>query len=394
VFEGKTIVLGVTGGIAAYKAAYLTSALRKLGATVHVIMTENAKNFITPLTFEVLSNNPVTVDTFDRSRPWEVEHISLANKADFFIIAPATANIIAKFAHGIADDMLSTTVLAAKCDVIIAPAMNTNMLENEVTQDNISLLKKRGYHIMDTDSGMLACGDIGKGRMKSPDEIISFCASALTKKDFVGKKVLITAGPTKEKIDAVRFITNPSSGKMGYALANRAKMRGADVTLISGNVSIDCPSGVKLIKVDSAADMEKQVLANFDDSEIVIMSAAVADYTPKNKTEHKIKKSGDMSLELIRTTDILKKLGEINKGKILVGFAAETDDIKKNAKSKLTRKKLDMIALNDLTDEFSGFAKDTNHIYLYKKDGSKIDLGVNSKMNIANMILDEILNLL
>jgi len=390
VFKDKTIVLGVTGGIAAYKAAYLTSALIKKGATVHIIMTENAKNFVSHLTFEVLSNNPVIVDTFDRNRPWEVAHISLANKADLFIVAPATANIIAKMANGIADDMLSTTLLATKADVVVVPAMNTNMLENAATQTNLEVLRSRDIHIMGTDKGLLACGDIGLGRMKNPDEIVDYCEGVLTNKDLLGRKILISAGPTIEKIDAVRYITNPSSGKMGYALADRAKKRGADVTLITGKVALDAPNGVNLITVESASDMENEVVTNFENNDIIIMSAAVADYTPKNKVTNKIKKSGDMTLELVRTTDILKKLGAMNTDKVLVGFAAETDDIEKNALSKLERKDVDMIALNDLTDKYSGFGKDTNRVYLYKKNGTKIDLGMNTKIRISDMMLDEI----
>jgi phosphopantothenoylcysteine decarboxylase / phosphopantothenate---cysteine ligase len=389
VFKGKTVVIGVTGGIAAYKAAYLTSALKNFGADVHVCMTKNASEFIDPLTFEVLSNNPIYTDTFDRARPWEVEHISLAKKADLFVVAPATANIIAKLANGLADDMLSTTLLACKCPIIIAPAMNTNMLENPATQHNIATLINRGFFVMDTEAGMLACGDIGYGRMKDPEQIIDYCENVLTNKDLIGKNILITAGPTREKIDAVRYITNPSSGKMGYALADRAVKRGANVTLISGPVNIQPPYGAKIIDVTSASEMQKAVQGHFADCDVIIMSAAVADYTPKHVQENKMKKSGDMRLELVRTADILHQLGKTKQSQLLIGFAAETDDIESNALSKLENKNLDMIALNDLTDENSGFGKDTNHVYLYKKNGDKIDLGLNSKAKIADLILDE-----
>jgi len=392
--NGKTIVLGVTGGIAVYKSAYLTSGLKKLGAEVVVCMTENAKEFVSPLTFEVLSNAPVLSDMFEREKPWDIEHISLAERASLFIIAPATANIIAKIANGIADDFLSTTILAATCPIIIVPAMNTNMFNDESTVKNLKTLEQRGFFVMDTDAGLLACGDIGEGRMKEPEEIIEYAKEVLKPKcDFAGKKVLVSAGPTREYIDAVRYITNPSSGKMGYALAQNAIDRGAHVTLVSGPVSLEKPIGAEIIQIETAKEMDCAVSAAAEEADIIIMAAAVADYTPKTAVLNKMKKAGDISIELIRTTDILEKLGQDKGNKILVGFAAETDDVEKNAVSKLKRKNLDIIALNDITDVNSGFEKDTNHIYLFKRDGSRKDLGIETKHKTASMILDEIINL-
>jgi phosphopantothenoylcysteine decarboxylase/phosphopantothenate--cysteine ligase len=393
-FEKRCAVVGVTGGIAAFKAASLVSALKKLGAEVHVIMTKNALEFITPLTFEVLSANPVITDTFDRSAPWEVEHVSLAEKADIFIIAPATANFIGKAAGGIADDMLTTTLLAAKCPVVVAPAMNTNMYTDATVVKNMESLKEKGFYVMGTGYGLLACGDTGEGRMKEPDEIIAYAGEVLKENyDMAGIRVLVTAGPTREKLDPVRFISSPSTGKMGYAIAEDAIKRGAVVTLVSGPVGIKPPVKAETIQVESAAEMYEAVLKHYENAEIVVKSAAVADYRPRTVAAEKIKKGGDMVLELERTEDILKELGRRKAGQVLVGFAAETGDTERYARSKLDEKNLDMIAANDVTEPGAGFAADTNHIVLYRRDGAKADLGLLSKEKTAHRILDEALKL-
>ncbi|MEX1308697.1 MAG: bifunctional phosphopantothenoylcysteine decarboxylase/phosphopantothenate--cysteine ligase CoaBC [Eubacteriales bacterium] len=392
--SGKTIIVGVSGGIAAYKSAYVVSGLKKMGADVTVCMTEHAKAFVTPLTFESLAASPVLTDVFERGTPWEIEHISLAEKADAYIVAPATANIIAKLAGGIADDMLTTTFLAATCPKIIAPAMNTHMFENSATQANIEILKNRGVRVLDTDSGLLACGDIGAGRMKEPQEILDVVTKVLAPDiDFKGKSILISAGPTREYVDAVRYLSNPSSGKMGFALAENAAKRGASVTLVAGPVGIEAPKGVRVVNVVSAAEMAGAVEKEAEKADIVIMAAAVADYTPKVQFDHKIKKAGDMMLELVRTKDILSKLGKDKKDKILVGFAAETEDCEENAKAKLAVKNLDIIALNDIKEPGAGFGVNTNHITLFKKDGSKIELKKASKQEVAARMLDEIADL-
>lgn len=393
-FKNRCIVVGVTGGIAAFKAASLVSMLKKLGADVHVVMTKNAMEFITPLTLETLSANPVVTDTFKRETPWEVEHIALAQKADLFIIAPATANFIGKAAAGIADDMLLTTLLAAKCPVIAAPAMNKNMLADPKVQQNIKSLKDKGFFIMDTGEGLLACGDIGEGRMKETEEILAFAEQVFIKSyDMAGIRLLVTAGPTREHFDPVRFISSPSTGKMGYAIAQSAIQRGAEVVLISGPVSIQPPVKALVIPVVSAQEMYEKVKQYFLQANIVIKTAAVADYRPKEIARQKIKKGEALAIELERTVDILKELGRIKKDQILVGFAAETQNIEAYAMQKLAEKNLDMIAANDITENGAGFAYDTNHIVLFKKDGSKTDLGLLSKEKTAQRILDETIDL-
>ena len=348
--NGKNVLLGVTGGIAAYKSAYLASGLKKAGAAVDVVMTQAATKFVTPLTFETLSAAPVTTDMFSREKPWEVEHIALAQKADLAVIAPATANTIAKLACGIADNMLATTILACTCPVVVVPAMNTAMYENIATQVNLQILKDRGFIVMNPAEGALACGTSGAGRMREPQEIIDFLQELPMEKGngLVGKKVLITAGPTREAIDPVRYITNRSSGKMGYALAAGALGEGAEVMLVSGPVSISPPQGASLYPVESAHQMYKQVMELNDSADIIIRCAAVADYSPKLREEHKMKKQDTLSLELVKTHDILSEVGKEKKA-YLVGFAAETQNIEQYAKGKLEKKNLDMIVANDVS---------------------------------------------
>ncbi len=392
--SGKTIIVGVSGGIAAYKTAYVVSGLKKLGADVTVCMTEHAKAFVSPLTFESLSASPVLTDVFERGTPWEIEHIALAEKADAYIVAPATANIIAKLAGGIADDMLTTTFLAATCPKIIAPAMNTHMYEDPATRANIETLKNRGIQVMDTDSGLLACGDIGAGRMKEPQEILDVVSHILApESDFLGKKVLVSAGPTREYMDVVRYLSNPSTGKMGFALAENAAVRGAEVTLVAGPVNLQAPKGVRVVNVVSAADMAKAVFAEAEKADIVIMAAAVADYKPKVTFDHKIKKAGDMMLELVRTEDILAKLGKDKRDRILVGFAAETENFEENALAKLAVKNLDLIALNDIKEQGAGFEVNTNHLILFDRKGRRTELKKASKQEVAVQMLDEIAKL-
>jgi phosphopantothenoylcysteine decarboxylase/phosphopantothenate--cysteine ligase len=387
----KAVVLGVSGGIAAYKAAYLASLLKKRGYDVHAILTQSAQEFITPLTFETLSGNEAITDTFRRTNEFDVKHVSLAKKADMFIVAPATANILGKVASGIADDMLTTTLLAAECPVIFAPAMNTAMYEDRAVQDNISVLKSRGYYVMDTGEGALACGDTGSGRMKEPEEILEYAEQVLRSLyDMHGIRVLISAGPTKEPIDPVRYLSNNSSGKMGYALAEAALERGADVTLVSGPVAIEPPNKAHTVNVTSASEMADNMLSLSENADIIVMAAAVADYTPESYSAQKIKKGGDMKLSLIRTRDILKELGERRKkGQVLIGFAAETDDLEANAISKLKSKRVDMIALNDVLKRGEGFGADDNNIKLFCKDGSVTDLGSDSKKRLAKRIVQE-----
>ena len=387
----RTVIVGISGGIAAYKSAYLVSLLKKQGFDVHVIMTENAQKFVSALTFETISGHAAVTDTFKRTDGFEVEHIALAKKADLFIAAPATANLIAKIAFGIADDMLTTTLLAAKCPVVIAPAMNTSMYEDPATQKNIGVLKDRGFFVMDTGEGLLACGDAGLGRMREPEEIAAFADEVLASLyDMHGLKVLISAGPTRESIDPVRYLSNESSGKMGYAIALAALDRGADVTLVSGPVALKKIAKAKTVDVVSAKDMADAMLSLADGADIVIMTAAVADYTPAECSPQKIKKGTDMSLPLIRTTDILKELGKNKKqGGLLMGFAAETHDFEENAKAKLMAKNLDMIALNDVSRTGEGFGAEDNNITLYFNDGTKTDLGSDSKKNLAKRIVEE-----
>ena len=389
---GKTIVLGVTGGIAAYKSANLASMLVKLHADVHVIMTQNATHFITPMTFETLTNNKCIVDTFDRNFSFDVKHVSLAKRGDLFVVAPCTANVIGKLAHGICDDMLTTTMLATKAPKLIAPAMNTGMWENPILQDNLVKLKGYGYHIIEPIIGRLACGDTGTGKMNSEEVIIEHILTFMAKdKDLKGRKVLITAGPTQESIDPVRYITNHSSGKMGYAIAKMARLRGADVTLISGPVNIKPFTGIELVPVKSANDMFQAVTSRSSEADIIIMCSAVADYTPASYSEQKVKKhNGELSIELTRTKDILGYLGEHkHDGQILVGFSMETENLIENSRAKLTKKNVNLICANSISDGNTGFAVDTNKVTLISNDEIK-ELPLCSKEDTADKILDYI----
>lgn len=389
--KGKTIVIGVTGSIAAYKSAALAHLLYKQGADVNVIMTKNATEIIAPLTFERLTNNKCITDTFDKTTQYDVKHISLAKKADIFVIAPATANIIGKMANGIADDMLSTTVMASKCPVYIAPAMNTNMYENPIVQANIEKLKSYGYHFIEPATGLLACGDTGKGKMEEPENIAEYIYREIgCEKDLKGKKILVTAGATCESIDPVRYVTNHSTGKMGCAIAKRAMLRGADVTLIHANISVTPPPFVKIIKALSAEEMFNAVKTEYNNCDIVIKSAAVADYTPTQTADNKIKKKdGDMKIELKRTQDILKYLGENKKSQILCGFSMETENLISNSQSKLEKKNLDMVIANNLKVKGAGFGTDTNVITIITK-GSVAELPIMTKEEAADKILDKI----
>lgn len=390
--KDKTILVGVTGSIAAYKAATLVSMLVKTGAEVRVLMTKNATNIINPITFETLSGHKCFIDTFDRNFEFKVSHVSLAQKADIFLIAPATANTIAKVANGMADDMLTSVFLAAKCPKVICPAMNTAMYENPITQDNLEKCKKFGFRILELETGHLACGENGKGKMPEPKAIFEFIENEISfEKDFLGKKILVTAGPTQEAIDPVRFITNHSSGKMGYAIAKIAAARGAQVTLISGPVSLNPPQNAKTIKITNAKEMLEAVKENFPDSDIVIKSAAVADFRPKNISAEKIKKTGeDISIELERTDDILAFLGKNKKpGQILCGFSMETQSLIENSKKKLSAKNLDLIIANNLKTPGAGFQADTNQATIISKDFQK-ELPLMQKEELASRILDEI----
>ena len=379
--SGKTVLLGVTGSIAAYKIASLASALRKLDADVHVLMTKNAVNFINPITFESLTGNKCLVDTFDRNFQFQVEHVSIAKKADVVMLAPASANVIGKIAHGIADDMLTTTIMACKCPVYVSPAMNTNMYENPIVQDNIKILQKYGYKIIDPACGYLACGDTGTGKMPEPEVLLSYITREIAyEKNLAGKKILITAGPTQEAIDPVRYITNHSSGKMGYALAKMAMLRGAEVTLVSGQTAITPPPFVKVISITSAKDMYDAVTAVSDKQDIIIKAAAVADYRPASVSDEKMKKSDNqMSIELERTDDILKYLGE-HKGEnqFLCGFSMETSNMISNSRAKLEKKNLDMIAANNLKVDGAGFQGDTNVLTLITQN-EEVSLELMSK---------------
>lgn len=392
----RCVCIGVSGGIAAYKALDIVSALRKKDIDVRVIMTESATKFVTPLTFQSLSQNMVTTDMFAEPKAFEIQHISLAKRADVFLVAPATANIIGKVANGIADDMLSTTIMATKAKVIFAPAMNTNMYENKIVQSNIDKLKGLGYEFIEPASGRLACGDEGKGKLADVNTIIEKALSALENKDIpkdlLGKKVLISAGPTYSNIDPVRFITNKSTGKMGYYIAEEARDRGADVTLVSGPTNLKPPSGVKVINITTNEEMKEAIFENYDDSDIVIKSAAVADYKIKNYSNDKIKKGdGDLVLTFVRDNDILKLLGEKKTNQILVGFAAESTNISENARRKLENKNLDYIVANDITSSDTGFASDDNKVVIFTKDGEEINLDKMSKRKVASKIFDTIL---
>lgn len=391
--KGKTVLLGITGSIAAYKIAYLASALHKLHADVHVLMTENATNFINPITFETLTGNKCLVDTFDRNFQFQVEHVSIAKKADVVMIAPASANVIGKLANGLADDMLTTTVMACRCQKILAPAMNTAMYENPVVQDNIRKLQTYGYEVITPASGYLACGDTGAGKMPEPETLLEYILKeAAFQKDLAGKKLLVTAGPTQEAIDPVRCLTNHSSGKMGYAIAKMAMLRGAEVTLVSGPTAIEPPLFVKVVPVTSARDMFEAVTGLSDEQDIIIKAAAVADYRPKQVSEDKVKKKDDqVSIELERTDDILKYLGQHKKqGQFLCGFSMETRDMLRNSRAKLEKKNLDMVAANNLKVEGAGFQGDTNVLTLITQD-EEVSLPLMSKENAALKILDKIL---
>lgn len=392
--EGKCVVLGVTGGIAAYKACELTSRLRKAGAQVFVVMTKNACQFVAPLTFETLSNHPVATDTFARPETWEVEHVALAKRADAFVIAPATANILAKMACGIADDMLSTTVLATRAPILVAPAMNTGMWENTATQENVRVLRGRGVHFIGPEGGFLACGDTGAGRMSEPSAIFEAVEKLLSApNDLAGLRVLVTAGPTQERLDPVRFITNRSSGKMGYAIAQAAAERGAGVTLITGPVNLPVPPGTEAVRIQSTQELYAQMLERCAEQDIVIQAAAPADFTPETVADSKIKKQGNepLVIRLTQTPDVAAAVGKLKKpGQTLVGFAAETNDVLANAQKKLEKKNLDLIVANDVTAPGAGFDVDTNLVTLISRDGLET-LPLMQKSQVAHALLDKIL---
>ena len=388
---GKHIILGVTGSIAAYKIASLASMLVKQKADVTVIMTKNAANFINPITFETLTGNKCLVDTFDRNFEFQVEHVSLAKQADVFLVAPASANVIAKAAHGIADDMLTTTLLACTCPKIFAPAMNTGMYQNAVVQDNMKTLAYYGMEVITPASGYLACGDTGEGKMPEPEVLYEYIVKALTPKDMEGKKVLVTAGPTQEKLDPVRYISNHSTGKMGYAIARAAMMRGAEVTLVSGKVNLQPPMNVRVVPVVSAADMAQAVKERASEQDVIIKAAAVADYRPSVTADEKLKKKDDeLSIALERTEDILAYLGAHRReGQFLCGFSMETENMVENSRAKLEKKNIDMIVANNLKQEGAGFGTDTNIVTLLTKDET-VELPMMSKEEVADKLLDYI----
>ncbi len=393
--KGKTVVVGVCGGIAAYKAVEVVSRLKKLNADVHVIMTKNAEKFVAPLTFRSICHNPVITDMFEEPKIWDIQHISLAQKADLVVVAPATANIIGKVAGGIADDMLSTTIMAAHSPVLFVPAMNDKMYENPIVQENIQKLALHGYLFMEPDTGLMACGTSGKGRFPSPERVVDYVKEILMRDaDYEGLKILVTAGPTREPIDPVRYISNHSSGKMGYAVAKAALERGACVKLVTGPVNIAPPSGAEVVRVSSAVDMYNEVMKSYESFDVIVMVAAVADYRCASVSEKKIKKSGEtLTIELVKNPDIAAELGKVKGDRILVGFSAETDNLLGNAVSKLALKNMDMIVANDVTMEGAGFGVDTNIVKLIKRGGSRIDLPVMSKENVAHKILDEVLSI-
>ena len=393
--KGKTVLLGVTGSIAAYKIASLASALKKLHADVHVLMTQNATNFINPITFESLTGNKCLVDTFDRNFQFQVEHVSIAKKADVVMIAPASANVIGKLAHGIADDMLTTTVMACKCKKYISPAMNTNMFENPIVQDNLKTLEHYGYEVIQPASGYLACGDTVAGKMPEPETLLAYIEKEIAhEKDLQGKKILVTAGPTQEAIDPVRYITNHSSGKMGYAIAKAAMLRGAEVTLVSGRTAIEAPLFVNVVPIVTEKDMFEAVTGISNEQDIIIKAAAVADYRPAVVSSEKVKKKeGQMSIELERTDDILKYLGENKReGQFLCGFSMETQNMISNSRAKLERKNLDMVAANNVKEAGAGFQGDTNVLTLITQK-EETSLPLMSKEDAANKLLDKILEL-
>ena len=389
---GKTVVLGISGSIAAYKIAYLASALKKLHADVEVIMTENATQFITPVTFESLTGNKCLVDTFDRNFKFSVEHVALAKRADIFMLAPATANVIAKVAHGLADDMLTTTFLACKCPKYISPAMNTQMFENPITQDNLKICQSYGMHVIQPACGYLACGDTGAGKMPEPETLFEYILQELAcEKDLAGKKVLVTAGPTREAIDPVRYITNHSTGKMGYAIARAAAMRGAEVTLIHGHTDLPPVRFTTDVPITTAQDMYDAVTSRFEEMDVLVMAAAVADYRPVTVASDKIKKKdGDLSIPVERTADILGTIGPKKTHQFLCGFSMETRDMVENSTAKLTRKNLDMVVANNLKVAGAGFGVDTNVVTFITPDGTR-ELPLMSKADVADAILDEIL---
>nr|WP_314770692.1 bifunctional phosphopantothenoylcysteine decarboxylase/phosphopantothenate--cysteine ligase CoaBC [uncultured Peptostreptococcus sp.] len=398
--SNKTIIVGVTGGIAAYKACDVVSKLKKLNANIHVIMTESACEFVQPMTFQTLSNNFVINDMFKEPKTWEVEHIELAKKADAFLIVPATANFIGKLAAGIADDMLTTTVMATRAPVIIAPAMNTNMYTNRIVQANMDKLGDLGYRFIDPASGRLACGDIGAGKLADVDDILAFIVDFFEKeseaKDLAGRKIMISAGPTIEAIDPVRYITNRSSGKMGYAIAKRAVARGAQVTLVSGKTDLEVPEGLaKFISIESADDLYENLVGEFDSNDVVIQSAAVADYKPKSYSDKKIKKKdSDLRIDLCRNKDIAQELGKIKGNKVLVGFAAETNDVLENAAKKIKKKNLDFIVANDLTMQGAGFSTETNIVKIIEADGRIKEYPKLLKSEVGDIILDKVRDIL
>ncbi len=390
--KGKTVLLAVTGSIAAYKIANLASMLKKLACDVHVLMTQNATNFINPITFETLTGNKCLVDTFDRNFQFNVEHVSLAKLADVVLVAPASANVIGKLANGIADDMLTTTVMACRCKIIVSPAMNTNMYHNPVVQDNLDKLRRFHYEVIAPAKGYLACGDVGDGKMPSEAELLEYILKEIAcEKDMVGKNVLVTAGPTMEKIDPVRFISNHSTGKMGYAIAKNCMLRGANVTLVTGKTAIEPPKFVKVVNITSAEEMFEAVVRDFDEQDIIIKAAAVADYRPKNPADEKVKKKdGELTIELERTQDILGYLGDRKKEQFLCGFSMETENMIENSQKKLWKKNLDMIVANNLKQAGAGFGVDTNVVTMITKDGVK-EMDIMSKEDVAAAIVDEIL---
>ena len=393
--RGKNIILAVTGSIAAYKIAYLASMLKKLEADVTVLMTENAVNFINPITFETLTGNKCLIDTFDRNFEYNVEHVSLAKRTDVVLVAPATANVIGKLANGIADDMLTTTVMACECKKIVAPAMNTHMYHNPIVQDNIKKLQHYGMEVVMPDTGYLACGDIGEGKMPSEHILLEYILKEVCwEKDLLGKKILVTAGPTQEKMDPVRYITNHSTGKMGYAIARHCMQRGAEVTLVTGKTQLERPLFVHTVEVESAGDMFQAVRDCFEEQDMIIKSAAVADYRPVNVSEEKVKKrDGELSIALERTEDILQFLGENRRpGQLLCGFSMETENMVENSRAKLVKKHLDMIAANNLKQEGAGFGGDTNIVTLITADGCE-ELPVMSKEEVAKHLVDELLKM-
>lgn len=396
--KGKTIILGVTGGIAAYKSCDLVSRLKKQNANVEVIMTEASMEFVKPLTFQTMSNNPVHYSMFNEIDKFDVEHISLAKKADMIVIAPATANTIGKIANGIADNLLTTVVMATKAKVLIAPAMNTQMYNNFITQENMKKLENLGYDFISPSVGRLACGDYGAGKMSEPQDILEYIIDYFTNKDLEGKKVVITAGPTREAIDPVRFLSNHSTGKMGYALANEARKRGADVTLISGPTQLEVPKGVELVQVESTIDMFDAVGRYFDDCDILIKSAAPSDYKPVEYSDIKIKKKDEedesLNIELTRNPDILKFYGNNKEKQVVIGFAAETNDLYENAKMKVQKKNLDFIVANDVTKEGAGFKTDTNIVSIIDHNGNTTDYPIMDKVDLANIILDKALEII